>query len=467
MDYIEGEGLDDILAERGPLGEEETVRLLGPVAAALDYAHEKGVVHRDVKPGNVMVAKDGTPYVLDFGIAREIQETLTRVTGKFSSGTLLYMSPEQLNGARPKVAQDVYSFAAMAYECLVGEPPFCRGAIEDQIKHKTPEALPEGVGEALRSGVMAGLAKEPEGRPGTCAGMLGGENIEINENHCADTERRVGEKRTEKSGDGDVFLRKVRLEKELNAAGGESATREECAELEKIRDLWEAGTEALKTGARADAEELFAKAENALNAWRTGLAERKAKEREKAGGREKAEEERRRKEIKRRWAGATKTITLPGGASMELVWCPPGSFLIGTPKKENDAKSGLSRFFFGTDSFEDETPHMVTLKKGVWLAKTEVTQKQWKSVMESNPSYHKGDDLPVEQVSWEDCQQFCQKAGLELPTEAEWEYACRARTTGNYGGTGRLDDMGWYTSNSGGETHPVGQKKARAVFEIS
>ena len=114
MDYIDGQTLDDYLAEEGKLTEDETLRVLRPIAAALDYAHTKGVVHRDVKPGNVMIAKDGTPYILDFGIAREIKETVTRVTGRFSSGTLMYMSPEQNNGAEPTPAQDVYSFAAMA-----------------------------------------------------------------------------------------------------------------------------------------------------------------------------------------------------------------------------------------------------------------------------------------------------------------------------------------------------------------
>ena len=173
MDYIEGDGLDEILEEKGELSEAETVKLLGPVAAALDYAHSQGVVHRDVKPGNVIVRKDGTPFVLDFGIAREIQETMTRVTGKFSSGTLLYMSPEQLHGRGPKAAQDVYSFAAMAYECLKGEPPFARGQIEYQIDHDAPEPLEEGVAsKALREGILAGLAKEPDGRPGSCAGVL-------------------------------------------------------------------------------------------------------------------------------------------------------------------------------------------------------------------------------------------------------------------------------------------------------
>ena len=213
MDYVDGETLDDYLAEHcgdvltqsrrdaeggsrvehvervegevdsgrdarparpsGGLPEEEVFRLLKPIAAALDYAHSKGVVHRDVKPGNVMIAKEGTPYILDFGIAREIQETMTRVTGKLSSGTLLYMSPEQLNGEPPKSAQDVYSFAAMVYECLKGEPPFVRGAIEDQIKSKEPPPL-AGASVSLASSIMAGLAKKPEYRPATCAAVLEG-----------------------------------------------------------------------------------------------------------------------------------------------------------------------------------------------------------------------------------------------------------------------------------------------------
>ena len=207
MDYIDGQTLDDYLADHAlSLGkaaqvgeaasrrfnsaqvgeaasrrfesESDVLRILRPIAAALDYAHSKGVVHRDVKPGNVMIAKDGTPYILDFGIAREIQETMTRVTGKLSSGTLLYMSPEQLMGESPKPAQDVYSFAAMAYECLKGEPPFVRGAIEDQIKNKQPAPLPTelltGNAAILAAGVMAGLAKKPEARPATCTAVLDG-----------------------------------------------------------------------------------------------------------------------------------------------------------------------------------------------------------------------------------------------------------------------------------------------------
>ena len=171
MDYIDGQTLDDYLAEKGALSEGDTIKLLKPIAAALDYAHGEGVVHRDVKPANVMIRKDGHPFILDFGISREMQETMTRVTGKLSSGTLLYMSPEQLHGASPKKEQDVYSFAAMAYECLKGEPPFSRGQIEFQIDNDTPEPLLEGT---CAASIMSGLAKKPEARPLTCVAVLSG-----------------------------------------------------------------------------------------------------------------------------------------------------------------------------------------------------------------------------------------------------------------------------------------------------
>ena len=121
-------------------------------------------------------------------------------------------------------------------------------------------------------------------------------------------------------------------------------------------------------------------------------------------------------------ANATKTLTLPVGATMELIYVSPGAFTMGSPSSE-------------AGRFDDETQHQVTLTKGFWLGKYEVTQRQWRSVMGNNPSRFKGDDRPVETVSWDDCQKFIQKVnarlkcGARLPTEAEWEYACRAGTT--------------------------------------
>ena len=174
-------------------------------------------------------------------------------------------------------------------------------------------------------------------------------------------------------------------------------------------------------------------------------------------------------------AGDVWVADLGGLASMEMVWCPPGKFLMGSPASEPDRQP-----------FEpNETQHEVTLTRGFWIGKYEVTQAQWSAVMGTQPAYFPAKtvirwkvlkwqipvwrqnflvnrwSLPVEQVSWDDCQEFCRKAGLggRLPTEAEWEYACRAEAPGLFAGTGILNEMGWYDGNSGGKPHPVGRKK--------
>ena len=171
-------------------------------------------------------------------------------------------------------------------------------------------------------------------------------------------------------------------------------------------------------------------------------------------------------------AGETKTLALPGGAAMEMVWCPPGSFTMGSPKGEGNRQTWFEpskevAFLQDAGALPEEGDfenlHPVTLTKGFWMARTEVTQAQWESVMGNNPSRHAGDgNLPVEQVSIKDARKFCRKAGLQLPTEAEWEYACRAGTTGPYAGSGSLDAMGWYEANGGDQTHPAGQKAPNA-----
>jgi formylglycine-generating enzyme required for sulfatase activity len=155
-------------------------------------------------------------------------------------------------------------------------------------------------------------------------------------------------------------------------------------------------------------------------------------------------------------------LSLGGGVDLELLPCPAGTFTMGSPAGEADRSA-------------DETQHQVTLTKPFWLGKTEVTQAQWQAVMGANPSQFKGNDLPVEHVSWDDAASFCKKlteraqaagtlpAGYEyrMPTDAEWEYACRAGSTGPYAGA-RLDDLGWYYGNSGRTTHAVGTKQANA-----
>jgi formylglycine-generating enzyme required for sulfatase activity len=135
----------------------------------------------------------------------------------------------------------------------------------------------------------------------------------------------------------------------------------------------------------------------------------------------------------------TITAELPGGATMEFVWIEPGTFMMGVP-----------------ESIED-TQHEVTISRGFYLGKYEITQGQWEAVMDNNPSSFKSPDRPVEQVSWTDMQGFIAKlneeAGEEiyrLPTEAEWEYACKAgtETTWSFGDdSNQLKDYAWYRDN--------------------
>ncbi|WP_370574998.1 formylglycine-generating enzyme family protein [Methanomethylovorans sp.] len=128
-------------------------------------------------------------------------------------------------------------------------------------------------------------------------------------------------------------------------------------------------------------------------------------------------------------------------------------------------------FIMGSNESSFEKPvHEVTISKPFYLGKYPVTQREWVAVMGSNPSYFKGDDMPVESVSWEDAQEFIKKLNAmedttkyRLPSEVEWEYACRAGTTTRYAcgdNESVLDEYAWYSANSGRQTHPVGQKKA-------
>ncbi|GAB3226685.1 hypothetical protein GCM10027447_17140 [Glycomyces halotolerans] len=171
MELVEGRPLTAVLAEHGRLSPRRTLRYVAATAEALDIAHRSGVVHRDIKPGNLLVESGGGLRVVDFGIS--LIDSEARLTSpKGILGTLSYVSPEQLSGREVRGAADFYSLGAVAYECLTGAPPFTsddpRGVIHRHL-YEDPPPLPGDVPPAVSDIVMRCMRKNPTERFGSGA----------------------------------------------------------------------------------------------------------------------------------------------------------------------------------------------------------------------------------------------------------------------------------------------------------
>ncbi|NEM91743.1 Stk1 family PASTA domain-containing Ser/Thr kinase [Galbitalea soli] len=167
MEYVDGRLLKDVLAEDGPLDPAEATRIIAQVLTALEYSHRAGVIHRDIKPGNIMIASNGQVKVMDFGIARAISDSSATIaeTSKIV-GTAQYFSPEQARGESVDARTDLYSTAVVLFELLTGQAPF-RGenpvAVAYQHVNQNPAApstINPKVSPALDAVVLRGLSKD-------------------------------------------------------------------------------------------------------------------------------------------------------------------------------------------------------------------------------------------------------------------------------------------------------------------
>jgi len=173
MEYVEGDALSRTLSRVGRLTPARTMALVAQAADALQAAHANGIVHRDVKPGNLLVRPNGTLVLTDFGIARSALVGQLTVAGSVL-GTASYISPEQASGAVATAASDVYALGVVAYQCLSGHRPFDGATpIEIAMKHvrDTPRPLPADIPPAVRAIVDRALAKDPAARWPTAAAM--------------------------------------------------------------------------------------------------------------------------------------------------------------------------------------------------------------------------------------------------------------------------------------------------------
>jgi formylglycine-generating enzyme required for sulfatase activity/serine/threonine protein kinase len=445
MEYFPGMSLQAFVNEHGVVTTEDLLLLVRPVAEALFDAHARGILHLDLKPDNVLVLREGQRWrvkIIDLGLARGRENVDTEVAGY----TDQYAPDEQKRPAAEGRRQvgpysDIYAFGKMCCYALFrtteprirhwnNVPTPLRDLLESCME-QAAEDRPQDFGPVLE--VLRDL--DPVRRAQESEALL----IQRYQEMLERTQDNLTSEDNQLLGDicrdhrisldrAKVLLAPVKAQytrrteeiqarkREVDRKAAEEKKRQQEALLlrghgeEELAEAHRQAFDRSRGTQRADGSEIcrrYGIAEDRANTILSEVWEQWQRDHPTP---------------KERRAGAIETVVLGGGVEMKFAWCPPGTFLMGSPAGE-------------VERSDDELQHRVTLTKGFWLGIHQVTQAQWQAVMGDNPSHFKGVDLPVDNVSWEDCQKFVEKAVKKIgkmfrvPTEAEWEYACRAGTT--------------------------------------
>ncbi|NER32868.1 MAG: SUMF1/EgtB/PvdO family nonheme iron enzyme [Oscillatoria sp. SIO1A7] len=372
MEYIEGDDLGKLVKDSGPMSFDEALQIIDQVGSALTWVHQNQLMHRDIKPQNILLrrpnSKDGGKAVLiDFGLARSF---LLGITDSITNlGTLSYAPIEQCS-RQGKFGPylDVYGLAATMYYLRTGQEPIPAKFRKDMnLPLVEPKQHNSQMPDWENDAILQGLQLEPANRPQTVAAWLALLGID-NTATTAPTANNFSWENT------NYFPSQTLL------VIGEKTPNADNLNSEKVNSLATFEFTVVRVNDRG-------------------------------------------REIDRQRRSAHFFAEdLGNGVILEMVSIPGGSFMMGSP----DGEEGR---------YNRESPqHRVTVP-AFFMGKYPVTQAQWQAVMGNNPSSFKGENLPVENVSWYDAEEFCKKLAektgksYRLPSEAEWEYACRAGTT--------------------------------------
>ena len=413
MEHMPGGSLKDVLFKEGPLPFPRALEVLEQIASALDYAHEKDLVHRDIKPGNILFDAAGQAYLTDFGFAKSLVAADSSTTMSLTGGILgtpAYMSPEAWDGKGWAPTSDVYSLACVFFEMLIGHPLFAGETPTQLMKQhiiegpQLPEAWPEGVPPGIEEVLKRALAQEPEERIGSAKKFLEA----VSRDHQAASDQRTAfspESRqlsalSEVEGKAEGYfwqqwyvwagLAVVAVILGLVAKGFSPKTSEPRVETVVVEKEVVVEVTAKPTSTATDTPTPLATRTPTLPPTITPTPTPEF------------------------GVGSTQVSEVDG---MVMVYVPAGEFEMGSE-----------------EWYSDERPVHTVYTDAFWMDQHEVTYAQFTQFMEeegySAYPYGYGDDHPVVRVHWYNAQAYCEWADRRLPTEAEWEKAARGGLEG-------------------------------------
>ena len=484
MELLEGKNLADYLQSKGGTLEfSEACHIVLKVCDALNYAHQRDVIHRDIKPHNIFILPDGRVKLLDFGLAKLVRPGRL-AHASIGLGTPYYMSPEQSTGMEIDARADIFALGAVFYQMLIGRIPMGIFKLPGELNSEIPDTIDTIIEKCL--------SQDPEDRYKDVASLA--EEIKPVK---AELEKRIEEEKQvaiKKQQQIESLLKEGRFclrQNDLDRAI-------ENFELVSSIDVEHKEAKGLLSTARAEkkAEEIVRIRLEEVERMAKEEREKERCEIEEEESRNKLEEEKKKRvketELSERENQKTKKpnsrgkmIIIKAVAICSIIGIVLVIILsISSSKQVRDiqqdmvfVKGGSYKMgdIFG-DGYSDERPVHDVSVDGFYIGKYEVTQGQWLEVMGSNPSINEdGLNYPVEGVNWNDVQKFIKKLNeitgrsYRLPTEAEWEYAARSGgKEEKWSGTSTESEL-WKYAWYGSKINPIGSKMPNGlgIYDMS